>query len=78
MVSRSWGSLVGGSGLVGGLLGVDSGALVGHVSDVSVVSVGGVGNLLHSAVGKGHSVGSLHVAGTIGGLLSVEVRLKYE
>ena len=75
MVSRSWGSLVGGSGLVGGLLGVDSGALVGDISDISIVSVRGVLHVLDSAVGKSDGVGSLDVAGSIGGLLTVEVGL---
>jgi len=71
----SWGRLVGGSGLVGGLLGVDSGALVGDVSDVAVVSIGGVLHVLDSAVGEGDGVRSLNIAGTIGGLLTVEVGL---
>ena len=67
----------GGSGLVtgSGSLRVDSGALVGHISDISVISIGRVGNLLDSAVGKGNGVRSLDIAGTIGGLLGVEVGL---
>jgi len=65
----SWGRLV------GGLLGVDSGALVGDVSDVAVVSIGGVLHVLDSAVGKSDGVRSLDIAGTIGGLLTVEVGL---
>jgi len=36
----------------GGGLGVDSGALVGHISDISVISVGGVLHMLDPAVGK--------------------------
>jgi hypothetical protein len=66
-----------GSGLVAwsGSLGVDSGALIGHISDISVISVGRVGNLLDSAVGKGNGVRSLDIAGTIRGLLGVEVGL---
>jgi len=36
----------------GGGLGVDSGALVGHISDISVISVGGVLDVLDPAVGK--------------------------
>jgi len=67
--------MVSGGGLVGGLLGVDSGALVGDISDVSVVSVRGVLHVLDPAVGKSHGVGSLDVAGSIGGLLTVEVGL---
>jgi len=81
--SNNWG-LIGGSsnsglvsrgGLVGGLLGVDSSSLVGDLSHVSVISVGGVGHLLDSAIGKSDSVGSLDIAGTIGSLLGVEVGL---
>jgi len=83
-VSWSWshdsglvgrGGLVGGGRLVGGLLRVRSCALVGHISDESIVAVGGVGDLLDSTIGESHSVGSLDIAGTIGGLLSIEVRL---
>jgi len=65
----SWGRLV------GGLLGVDSGALVGDVSDVAVVSIGGVLHVLDSAIGKSDGVRSLDIAGTIGDLLTVEVGL---
>ena len=65
----------GGGGSVGLLLGVDSGALVGDISDVSVISVGGVLHVLDSAIGKSDGVSTLDVAGTIGSLLSVEVSL---
>ena len=66
---------VGGGGLVWLLLGVDSGALVGHIGHVAVVSVRGVLHVLDSAIGKSDGVGSLDVGGTIGGLLTVEVGL---
>jgi len=66
---------VGGGGLVWLLLGVDSGALVGHIGHVAVVSVRGVFHVLDSAIGKSDGVGSLDVGGTIGGLLTVEVGL---
>ena len=62
----------GGGSLVGGLLGVDSGALVGHISDESVVAVGGVLDVLDAAIGESHRVGAGHVGGTVGLLLSVE------
>ena len=65
----------GGGGSVGLLLGVDSGALVGDISDVSVISVGRVLHVLDSAIGKSDGVSTLDVAGTIGSLLSVEVSL---
>ena len=71
VVSRGRGGLVTGSGS----LGVHSGALIGNISDVSIIAVGGVGHLLDSAVGKGNSVGTLDIAGTIRGLLGVEVGL---
>ena len=64
-----------GGGLVDALLGVDGGALVGHIGDISIITVGGVGDTLDSTVGKSHGVGALDVAGAIGGLLSVEVSL---
>ena len=67
----------GGGGLVatGGGLGVDSGALVGHIGDKSVIAVGGVLHMLDPAVGKSHRVGSGNIGGTIGGLLRLEVGL---
>ena len=52
MVGRGGGGSVGWGGLVGLLLGVDSGALVGDISDKSVISVAGVGHVLDSAIGK--------------------------
>jgi len=69
--------VVGGGGLVatGGGLGVDSGALVGHIGDKSVIAVGGVLHMLDPAVGKSHRVGSGNIGGTIGGLLRLEVGL---
>jgi len=67
----------GGGGLVatGGGLGVDSGALVGHIGDKSVIAVGGVLHMLDPAVGKSHRVGTGNVGGTIGALLGLEVGL---
>jgi len=62
----------GGGGLVGGLLGVDSGALVGHISDESVVAVGGVLDVLDTAVRESHGVRAGNIGGTVGLLLSVE------
>ena len=44
------GLVVGGGGGVRLGLGVDSGSLVGHVSDISVISVGGVLDVLDSDV----------------------------
>merc|ERR1719418_454485 len=63
---------IGGGGLVGLGLGVDSGALIG---DITVIAVAGVLHVLDSAVGKSNGVGSGHVAVTIGLLLGVEVGL---
>jgi len=80
-VGRSWGiswsrgSLVSWSGLVGLLLWVDSGSSVGDISDKSIISIAGVGHSLDSAIGKSDRVRSLDIAGTIRGLLSVEVGL---
>ena len=66
---------IGGGGLVGLGLGVDSGALIGDISDIAVIAVAGVLHVLDSAVGKSNGVGSGHVAVTIGLLLGVEVGL---
>jgi len=67
----------GGGGLVAtsGSLGVDSGALVGHIGDEAIITVGGVLHMLDPAVGKSHRVGSGNVGGTIGALLGLEVGL---
>jgi len=65
----SWGSLV------NWLLWVDSGSLIGDIGNKSIISVGGVLEVLDSAIGKSNRVRSLDIAGTIGGLLSVEVGL---
>ena len=58
-----------------GLWWVDWGSLVGDIGDESVISVGGVLDVLDSAIGKSNGVRSGNVAGTIGSLLSVEGRL---
>jgi len=57
---------------IGLLLGVDSGALVGDISDESIISIAGVGHVLDSAIRKSNRVRSLDVAGSIRALLSVE------
>ena len=51
---------------------VHSGSLVGHIGDVSIIPIGGVGHELDSTVGKSYRVGALDIAGSIGSLLSVE------
>merc|ERR1719264_2299026 len=68
--------MVGGIGR-GGVdsLGVLGSSLVGNISNISIITVGGVGDMLDSAVRESNRVGSLGIAGTIGGLLSVEVGL---
>ena len=69
------GGVVSRGGLVGLGLGVDSGSLVGDISNISVISVGRVLHVLDSAVREGNRVRSGDVGGTIGLLLSVEVGL---
>jgi len=71
VVGGGGGSLVATSGS----LGVDSGALVGHIGDEAVITVGGVLHVLDPAVGKSHRVGSGNIGGTIGALLGLEVGL---
>ena len=75
MVGGDGGGLVSGGRGVGLGLRVDSGSLVGDISDVSVIAVGAVLHVLDSAIGKSDGVGSLDIAGAIGSLLSVEVGL---
>merc|ERR1719330_925590 len=64
------GSLVSGGGLR-----VLGSSLVGHIGDVSIITVRGVGHTLDSAIGKSHRVGALDVAGAIGGLIGAEAGL---
>ena len=74
-VGGDGGGLVGRGRGIGLGLGVDSGSLVGDISDISVIAVAGVLHMLDSAVREGNRVGSGDVGGTIGLLLSVEVGL---
>jgi len=67
----SWGSLVAWCWS----LWVDSGSLISDISDISIITVGRVLDVLDSAIGKSNGVRSGNVAGTIGLLLGVEVRL---
>ena len=57
-------------------LGVDSSSLVSHISNVSIISIGGVGDTLDSTIGKSNRVGALGIAGTIRSFLGVEVGLR--
>ena len=66
---------VGRSGLVGGGLGVLGGSLIGHIGDVSIITIGGVGDTLDSTIGKSNRVGALDIAGAIGGLIGAEAGL---
>jgi len=67
----SWGSLVAWCWS----LWVDSGSLISDISDISIITVGRVLDVLDSAIGKSNGVRSGNVASTIGLLLGVEVRL---
>jgi len=71
VVSGGRGGLVSTSGG----LGVDSSALISHISDKSVIAIGGVLHVLDPAVGKSNRVRSGNVGGTIGSLLGLEVGL---
>merc|ERR1719188_1917141 len=51
---------------------VGSSALIGDISNISIISIGGVGYSLDSAIRKSNSVRSLDIAGTIRGLLCIE------
>ena len=52
---------------------VHGGPLVSHLGDVSVITVGGVLDVLDATVGKGNGIGALGVTGAVGGLLGIEV-----
>ena len=71
--------MVGGGGGIGGgsvdSLGVLGCSLVGHISNISIITVGSVGDMLDSAVRESNRVGSLGIAGTIGGLIGAEAGL---
>merc|ERR1719336_1868247 len=66
--SISWGSM----GNNWSRFWVGSSALIGDISNISIISIGGVGHSLDSAIRKSNSVRSLDIAGTIRGLLSIE------
>ena len=71
-VSDSGSVVGGGSGVVVRVLGL---AVVGDISNVSIVTIDVVVDVLDSAIRKSHGVSTLDIAGTIGSLLSVEVSL---
>ena len=68
----SWGGGVSRGGLVDGVLGL---AVIGDISDVAVVAIHVVVDVLGPAVGESHGVGALGIAGAIAGLSGVEGRL---
>merc|ERR1719211_285331 len=65
MVSR-------GSGVVRLVLGVDSSSFIGDFSNISIISIGGVGNMLCATIGKGNRVRTNSVSVTSTGLSSIE------
>merc|ERR1712102_45911 len=69
MVSWSWG--IGG----GNSLWVGSSSLIGDISNISIICIGGVLDMLDSAIRKSNRVSSLDIAGAIRGLLGIEVSL---
>ena len=71
-VSHSRGVVGGGGGVVFWVLGL---AVVGHISNISVVIIGVVVDVLDSAIRKSNGVRSLGVTGTVGRLGSIEVCL---
>merc|ERR1712177_64764 len=69
MVSWSWG--IGG----GNSLWVGSSSLIGDISNISIICIGGVLDMLDSAIRESNRVSSLDIAGSIRGLLGIEVSL---
>merc|ERR1719208_653802 len=65
----------GGRGVVRLLLWVDSGSLIGDISDISIITIAGVLDMLDTSIGKSNGVRSSNVGGTIRLLLSIEVSL---
>jgi len=45
---------IGRGSLIGDSLGVLSSSLIGHISNISIITIGGVGDMLDSAVRKGN------------------------
>ena len=54
---------------------VDSSSLICHIGNVSIITIGGVGDTLDSTIGKSNRVGALDIAGAIRGLIGVEAGL---
>jgi len=52
---------------------IHSGPVIGHVSDIAVVVVGSVGNVLGATIRESNRIGPCHSASCVRGLSSVEV-----
>merc|ERR1719211_288945 len=65
MVSR-------GGGVVGLVLGVDSGSFIGDFSNISIISISGISNMLGTTIGKSNRVRTNSISVTSTGLSSVE------
>merc|ERR1719211_204003 len=65
MVSR-------GGGVVGLVLGVDSGSFIGDFSNISIISISGISNMLGTTIGKSNRVRTNSISVTSTGLSSIE------
>merc|ERR1719211_758782 len=65
MVSRS-------SGVVGLVLGVDSSSFIGDFSNISIISISGISNMLGTTIGKSNRVRTNSISVTSTGLSSIE------
>jgi len=72
VVGSGGGFVSGGRGVVGLEFGVLGFALIGDLSNISVVTVGGICHMLGSTIGKSNGVRSGGVTSSILGLSSVE------
>ena len=59
----------------GGSSGIMGLSLIGHISDIAIIVIGVVLDMLDPAIGKSDRVGSLSVASTVRGLRGLEVGL---
>ena len=56
-------------------LGVLGGAIIGHISNIAIIAISVIVDMLDPAIGKSHGVRSLSIAGTVRALRLLEVGL---
>ena len=61
-----------GSGVVGLVLRVDTSSFIGDFSNISIITISGVGNMLSTTIGKSDRVPTTHYTSAITSLSSIE------